>query len=109
VQSVTLQNAHGQTIQIKRGEDAEVILIRHTRFNPSEFGRLYENSERLRFPPIVSFLAKFDVVVEPPKPGEGGAYAVIGGRLCLLEPAEIEMICFRWKSGAHAVKIVDYH
>jgi hypothetical protein len=92
VQSITLQNEIGQTIEVKRGEKAGEIDIRHTRIHPTIFGRYYEVAERARHPPIASFLSKFDIDLRDMKTEEGGAYATINGKLCLLDMAEVASI-----------------
>jgi hypothetical protein len=90
VKAVTVQNDSGQTIEVKRGGKAGEIDIRHTRIHPTDFGRYYEADERLRYPPIASFLAKRGL--ELTANGDAGAYAVIGRSLCLLDKAEVAMI-----------------
>lgn len=90
--SVILQNAFGQTIEIRRGGTEGVIHIRHTRIHPTDFGSYYEVAERVRYPPIARFMAKFGVDLSDLQPGEGGAYAVINRRLCLLDKTEVAMI-----------------
>ena len=92
MQSIILQNEIGQTIEIKRGEKAGEIDIRHTRIHPTIFGRYYEVAERARHPPIASFLRKFDIDLRDMKTEEGGAYASINGKPCWLDTAEVLMI-----------------
>jgi hypothetical protein len=92
MKSITLQNAMGQTIEVKRGGKAGEIDIRHTRVHPTSFGRYYDVAERVRYPPIASFLRKFDIDLRDMKIEEGGAYASINGKLCLLDTAEVALI-----------------
>ena len=82
----------GQTIEIKRGEASGQIDIRHTRIHPTNFGSYYEAAERARHPPIASFLRKFGIDWQGLATEDGGAYATIQSRLCLLDTAEVAMI-----------------
>ena len=92
VKSVTLQNEAGQTIEIRRGQKAGSIEMRHTGFHPANFGSYYEVAERVRHPAIASFSARFGISADNLEIGEAGAYAVIERRVCLLDPAEIALI-----------------
>ena len=91
MKSIILQNEFGQTIEIRRSEKAGYFDIRHTRYDPETFGNYYEDSERVKYPPIASFLRKMQCEFDIP-PGEGGAYAVIGRSLCFLSDAEVALI-----------------
>ena len=91
MKSIILQNESGHTIEIRRSEKAGYFDIRHTRYDPETFGNYYEDAERVKYPPIASFLRKMQMEFDVP-PGEGGAHAVIAGRLCLLDKSDIAMI-----------------